>query len=117
MAEKDRGDSRHLAGPTPLSVAVVGGGIGGLTAALALLRGGFDVRVYEQATVISEVGAGIQLAPNCTRVLARLGLLPALARIAVRPTVFEFRRWDDDRLLSSTPLGDAIEDRFGYPYC
>jgi salicylate hydroxylase len=94
----------------------VGGGIGGLTAALALLRAGLDVRVYEQARLISEVGAGIQLAPNSTRILARLGLLPALARTAVRPTVFEFRRWDDGRLLSSTPLGDAIEGRFGHPY-
>src|SRR4051812_11131536 len=53
----------------PPSVAVVGGGIGGLTAALTLLRAGFDVHVYEQAPALSEVGAGIQLAPNCTRIL------------------------------------------------
>ena len=61
------------------TAAVVGGGIGGLTAAMALLRAGFDVRVYEQATSIAEVGAGIQLAPNATRVLEALGLLPAVA--------------------------------------
>ncbi len=108
--------SQRSDGSSPLAVAVVGGGIGGLTAALTLLRAGVDVRVYEQAKLISEVGAGIQLAPNCTRILARLGLLPALARIAVRPTAFEFRRWDDDRLLSRTPLGDAIERSYGFPY-
>jgi salicylate hydroxylase len=98
------------------TVAVVGGGIGGLTAALALLRVGLDVRVYEQARTLSEVGAGIQLAPNCTRVLRRLGLLPAVERAAVRPAAFEFRRWDDGRLLSETPLADAVERRFGAPY-
>jgi len=98
------------------SVAVVGGGIGGLTAAVALLRAGLDVRVYEQARALPAVGAGIQLAPNCTRILARLGLLPALERVAVRPATFEFRRWDDGRVLSRTPLGDAVEATFGAPY-
>lgn len=98
------------------SVAIVGGGIGGLTAAVALLRAGFDVRVYEQAHTLPSAGAGIQLAPNCTRVLARLGLLPAVARVAVRPTAFEFRRWDDGRLLSQTPLGDSVDTAYGAPY-
>src|SRR4051794_2224466 len=99
-----------------LSVAIVGGGIGGLTAALTLLRAGFDVQVYEQAPALSEVGAGIQLAPNCTRILRRLGLLPAIADVAVRPVAFEFRRWDDNRVLSETPLGDAMEQAYGAPY-
>ena len=99
-----------------LSVAVVGGGIGGLTAAVALLRAGLDVRVYEQARTLPAVGAGIQLAPNCTRVLGRLGLLSAVARVAVRPTAFEFRRWDDGRVLSRTPLGDSVEAAYGAPY-
>src|SRR3712207_145009 len=98
------------------SVAIVGGGVGGLAAALALLRAGFDVRVHEGARALSEVGAGIQLAPNCNRVLDRLGLLPAVARVAVRPTSFEFLRWDDGRLLSATPLGDAVEREYGQPY-
>jgi salicylate hydroxylase len=98
------------------SVAVVGGGIGGLTAAVALLRAGLDVRVYEQARTLPAVGAGIQLAPNCTRILSRLGLLPAVERVAVRPTAFEFRRWDDGRVLSRTSLGDAVETAYGAPY-
>ena len=100
----------------PPSVAVVGGGIGGLAAAVALLRAGWDVRVYEQAGPRSEVGAGIQLAPNCTRILRGFGVLPAVERVAVRPSTFEFRRWDDGRLLSATPLGDAIERSYGAPY-
>ncbi|WP_326836911.1 FAD-dependent oxidoreductase [Amycolatopsis rhabdoformis] len=59
---------------TPLRVAVVGGGIGGLTAALALLRRGLDVRLYEQAPAFTEVGAGVGLTPNGHRLLNRLGL-------------------------------------------
>jgi salicylate hydroxylase len=100
----------------PSSAAVVGGGIGGLAAAIALLQAGWDVRVYEQAGPRSAVGAGIQLAPNCTRIMRRLGVLPEVGRVAVRPTTFEFRRWNDDRLLSATPLGDAIERSYGAPY-
>jgi salicylate hydroxylase len=99
-----------------MSVAVVGGGIGGLSAALALSRVGFDVRVFEQARTVSEVGAGIQLSPNCTRVLRDLGVLAAVERVAVRPEAFEFRRWDDGRQLSSTPLGPAVEQAYGAPY-
>ena len=102
--------------PRSTSVAVIGGGIGGLAAALALLRAGFDVRVYEQSGAVSDVGAGIQLAPNCTRILDRLGVLPAVERVAFAPAVFEFRRWDDGRLLSQTPLGDGIAATYGAPY-
>ena len=71
----------------PSSAAVIGGGIGGLAAAIALLQAGWDVRVYEQAGPRSEVGAGIQLAPNCTRILRRLGVLSEVGHAAVRPTM------------------------------
>jgi salicylate hydroxylase len=98
------------------SIAVVGGGIGGLTAAAALLRAGFDVRVYEQSGQLCEVGAGIQLGPNCTRILRGLDLLPAIERIGVRPRMFEFRRWEDGRVLSATPLGAELERAYGAPY-
>jgi salicylate hydroxylase len=102
--------------PRSTTVAVVGGGIGGLAAALALLQAGFDVRVYEQSGAVSQVGAGIQLAPNCTRILHRLGVLPAIEETAFAPTTFEFRRWDDGRLLSRTPLGGGIAATYGAPY-
>jgi salicylate hydroxylase len=97
------------------NAAVVGGGIGGLAAALALLRAGWDVRVYEQSGAVSQVGAGIQLAPNCTRILDRLGVLPAIEARAFAPAAFEFRRWDDGRLLSETPLGATIAATYGAP--
>jgi salicylate hydroxylase len=98
------------------SVAVVGGGIGGLATALGLLRAGFDVRVYEQTRTLSQVGAGIQLAPNCTRLLRALGVLPAVERVAFAPAAIEFRRWDDGRLLSETLLGAGIATTYGAPY-
>jgi 2-polyprenyl-6-methoxyphenol hydroxylase-like FAD-dependent oxidoreductase len=99
-----------------MRVIVVGAGIGGLCAAIALRRAGADVAVYEQADALREVGAGVQLSPNATRILARWGLGDALARIGVRPHAIEHRRWDDGRLLMSQPLGDACERAFGAPY-
>ena len=67
---------------TDLSVAVIGGGIGGVAAALSLLESGVDVHVYEQARELREVGAGIQICPNASRVLHRLGLADTLAASA-----------------------------------
>ena len=61
-----------------MKIAIIGGGIGGLTAALHLLKAGLDVHVYEQAAAIGEIGAGIQISPNASRLLIRLGLKPAL---------------------------------------
>ena len=70
---------------TGVSVGVIGGGIGGLSAALSLLDAGFDVHVYEQAPTLAEVGAGVQVSPNASRILHRLGLAGELARTGVRP--------------------------------
>src|SRR5512137_3181694 len=88
-------------GPAKMNpeVAVVGGGIGGLGAALSLFRAGFDVQVYEQAHALREVGAGIQVSPNASRVLHGLGLADKLAELGVRPDAFHQRRWDDGRTL------------------
>ena len=65
---------------------------------------------------MSEVGAGIQVSPNASRVLHRLGLADALARMGVRPLHFHQRRWDDGRTLLRSPLGDAVVDAFGFPH-
>ena len=97
-------------------IAIVGGGIGGLGAALSLLRAGFDVHVYEQAHAVREVGAGIQISPNASRVLHALGLGDELARSGVRPLAFHQRRWQDGRTLAKAPLGDTVVAAFGYPY-
>lgn len=99
-----------------LKVTVIGGGIGGAAAALALTRAGCDVHVYEQVANKAEVGAGIQVSPNATRLLLRYGLADALRARAVRPSHIEVRRWDDGRILSREELGDAAEQAFGAPY-
>jgi salicylate hydroxylase len=98
-----------------VSVGVVGGGIGGLSAALSLLRAGFDVQVYEQAPLLGEVGAGLQVSPNAARVLHQLGLAEALAKSGVPPLAWHQRRWDDGRTLLRTPLAGALEAAFGFP--
>jgi salicylate hydroxylase len=98
------------------TVGVVGGGIGGLTAALSLLRCGFDVHVFEQASALSEVGAGVQISPNASRILHRLGLAGELARTGVRPIAWHQRRWDDGRTLLRTPLAEPLEAIFGFPH-
>jgi salicylate hydroxylase len=98
------------------SVAIVGGGIGGLAAAASLLRAGFDVHVYEQARALGEVGAGVQVSPNASRILHRLGLAEALARSGVKPLAWHQRRWDDGRTLLRSPLAEPLEAAFGFPH-
>lgn len=102
--------------PKDTSIAIIGGGIGGLTAAVCLLQSGFDVRVYEQARWLSEVGAGINIAPNAARILIKLGLRPELDKVAFSPPHFHQRRWQDGRTLSRIPLGNEIEAEFGAPH-
>jgi salicylate hydroxylase len=80
-----------------ISVAIIGGGIGGLAAASSPLRVGIDVHVYEQAKELTEVGAGIQISPNASRILHRLSLAEALADMGVEPLAWHQRRWDDGR--------------------
>jgi salicylate hydroxylase len=99
-----------------LSIAIVGGGIGGLTAALSLLRAGADVHVYERVRTIREVGAGIAVTPNATRILHRLGLAEALEKTAVRAQAWDQRRWEDGRTLLRTPIAGAMEAAFGFPF-
>ncbi|MBU6316116.1 MAG: FAD-dependent monooxygenase [Acidobacteria bacterium] len=96
-----------------MRVAVVGGGIGGLTAALSLARSGHEVSVFERASRFGEVGAGIQISPNGRRVLHDLGLRDAFAEIAVESQRIVLRRWQDDSELAQTPLGEAFRQRYG----
>ena len=99
-----------------MKIVVIGGGIGGLAAALQLLKAGVDVQVYEQAPRITEIGAGIQISPNASRLLHRLGLKPAMDAVGVRPRAVHQKRWDDGRTLQRAPLGPEIEATFGAPY-
>jgi len=102
--------------PTALNVAVVGAGIGGLAAAIRLRQAGHRVTILEQTSRLLPVGAGIQLAPNATRILHSLGVLDALAPRAVAAQVSVRRRWQDGRMLGEFPLGKAVVDRFGSAY-
>ena len=97
-------------------VLIAGGGIGGLAAALSLAKRGLNVQVFEQATAFGDVGAGIQLSPNCTRVLHGLGLEPALRTVAVLPEAAEIRAWSSGRLLGSSALGKTMIETYGHPY-
>lgn len=99
------------------AVAIVGGGIGGLTAALALLRAGIRPHVYEQSPEFGEIGAGIQLGPNAVRLLNRLGFAEDLRARAVRPArALEYRRWADGRLLGFQSTEADHEERYGAAY-
>jgi 6-hydroxynicotinate 3-monooxygenase len=99
-----------------LSLAIIGAGIGGLTAASALLRFGIEVRIFEQASGFARIGAGIQQTPNAIKVLRVLGLEERLRRIAFRPLTSLNREWDTGALTNEYPLGDEIERRFGAPH-
>jgi len=101
---------------TSKRVVVVGAGIGGLSAALALLKRGIDVEVYEQSSELKEVGAGIQISSNGTRVLFALGLEAALAKVQVRPERRELRHWSTGETWNWFDLGDKSIERFGTPH-
>ena len=98
-----------------MQVAIVGAGIGGLTAAIALARKGIDCTVYEQSDSLGATGASLQLGPNALRLMDELGLLPRLRTIGVRPEAVDFVRWRDGSLLLHTPLGPGMEEHFGAP--
>jgi salicylate hydroxylase len=97
-------------------IAVVGAGIGGLTAALALLKRGLDVTVYEQAPELREVGAGIQISSNGTRVLYALGLKEALDRVQVLPSRRQIRHWATGETWNWFDLGPVTAQRYGTPH-
>jgi salicylate hydroxylase len=98
-----------------MRVAIVGGGIGGLAAALALQGPGREITIYEQAEALGDVGAGVQLSPNAVRALRALEVAEALRPHVVAPDAIELRRARDDRLLIRSPLGASIA-RAGAPY-
>src|ERR1700727_1654547 len=96
-------------------IAIVGAGIGGLTAAACLRRIGIDVRIYEQARGFTRLGAGIQQAPNSIRVLYALGLKDKLLRQAFQPETNNSRDYDTGKLTNAQPLGQSVVDLHGVP--
>src|SRR5918996_4488935 len=97
-------------------VSIAGGGIGGLTAALALLRMAIDVEVFEQAPELKEVGAGGQLAANGTRVLYALGVGEELKALSCEAEGKEIRIWNTGETWKLFDLGKVSIERYGYPY-
>ena len=91
-----------------MKAIVVGGGIGGLTAAIALRRIGIEAVVFERAGELREIGAGLALATNATRALGKLGLADALREIGVPVGVAEFRSWRGE-VLSRVPVSELAE--------
>lgn len=94
---------------------IAGAGIGGLSAALFLARAGWRVTITDREPVLHEVGAGLQLSPNATRLLARLGLSPEFTDIAVKPHELVIRR-RDGMVLTRSPMGREAEARYGAPF-
>ncbi len=101
---------------SPPRILIAGGGIGGLTAALALLKRGFDVDVYEQASELKEVGAGLQLSANGNRVLYELGIGEALKLLSCEAAGKEIRLWNTGDTWKLFDLGAESVKRYGYPY-
>src|SRR3954447_8309872 len=102
------GDSRQI--------VIAGGGIAGLTAALAFARRGFSVQVCERAATLDHTGAGLQLSPNAVRLLRELDVTEALAGAATRPDQVAPRDARSLATLARVKLGDFAEQRWGAPY-
>ena len=102
--------------PRSAEIVVAGAGIAGLTAALAFAARGHAVRIFERAPDLAEVGAGLQLSPNATRILDRLGVLPLVDPAAVHPSAVALRDATSLAELAQVPLGEAAEHRWKAPY-
>jgi salicylate hydroxylase len=102
--------------PDKDKIIIIGGGIGGLAAALALLQRGLDVEIHEQAPELKEVGAGIQMGSNGTRVLYALGLKDALARVQVLPAGRVIRHFSTGETWNWFDLGPVTAQRYGTPH-
>src|SRR5437762_3215709 len=103
-------------GGTVLRIVIVGAGIGGLAAALALLRDGHEVEIYEQAPTLEELGAGVQISANGARVLFALGLESAIRKVWCEPSAKEIRLWNTGETWKLFDLGAESVARYGAPY-
>jgi 6-hydroxynicotinate 3-monooxygenase len=102
--------------PKPLSIAIVGAGMGGLAAAAALRRVGIDVTVYEQATQFARLGAGIQIGCNAMKVLRGLGLEARLRGQSFYPRSWNNRDWRTGEIKFDMIFGESAEQKYGAPY-
>jgi 2-polyprenyl-6-methoxyphenol hydroxylase-like FAD-dependent oxidoreductase len=98
---------------TPLSIAIVGAGLGGLTAASTLRMAGLDVHVYEQASRFARLGAGIQMMPNSMKVLRRIGIEERVRATSFEPYSHLNRQWDTGAVMRELPMPESL---FNAPY-
>ncbi|KAF9887004.1 hypothetical protein FE257_010620 [Aspergillus nanangensis] len=101
---------------TCLDIIVVGAGLGGLATAIALSTSGHNVTIFEQTPELGEVGAGIQVPPNSTRLLLKLGLGPYLEKQVTEPEAISFRRWETGKTIGHTKLIPEFRQTFKAPY-
>ncbi len=99
-----------------MKAVIAGGGIGGLTAAICLVKAGWEVTVFEQAPEISEIGAGIQISPNGVKILEQLGVMPELENTLFEPEAIELRIGASGREVFYLPLKGVAEKRWGARY-
>jgi 3-hydroxybenzoate 6-monooxygenase len=99
-----------------VSFLIIGGGIGGLAAALSITQKGHSVHVLEQAPEFGEIGAGIQLGPNAMAALDKFGLFEAISEYAVFPRRLVWMDAMTGKELTALDLGSAFRERYGYPY-
>jgi 6-hydroxynicotinate 3-monooxygenase len=97
-------------------IAVIGAGLGGLTVAGLLQRSGFSVKVFEQASAFSRIGAGIHLSSNVMFVMRRLGIEKTLSDIGLHPDAFVSRQWDTGEILFELPFDPGSEAHYGAAY-
>lgn len=98
------------------TVVIVGAGIGGLTAALALLKRGHSVQIYEQADILREIGAGVQVSANGMAVFDELGLVPDIMETAAHPERREVRMWNTGQAWTAFDLGSVSVATYGHAY-
>lgn len=99
-----------------LNILIIGCGIGGLSAAYCLSQAGHHITIVESASSISEIGAGVQISPNASRLLSRWGLASKLAEAGVEPDGVKFRRYDDGEVIGYRYFGDSMRHIYGAPY-
>src|SRR5579864_7419795 len=100
----------------PLKVIVIGAGIGGLAAAIALRQRGIEVEIFERSAELGEVGAGLQIGPNGVKVLRALDLEDELMRNAFEPFSIMSITYDEGRLRFREPLKAVAREKYGAPY-